>query len=133
VPAESIATSADALLFEIGVEVVEAVEGWNGNQEVTAYVAHKTFNLALVVAFGWTTEAVLEQIVGLQLTEDSSALSPTITQDPGHSDLGVVVHDALGNPAEEGKGCVVTITESFCGLGRISLHKTSIAVGQVNG
>jgi len=117
------------LVLEVGVEIIEAFEGRNRHEEVAAYVAHKPFDLPLVVPFGGTTEAVLEQIVGLQLAEGASSFSTTVTEDAGYGDRGVIVHDALGNSTEEGEGSVVTVTEGLSGLCRIGLHKAPVAVG----
>jgi hypothetical protein len=117
------------LLFEVGIEVIEAVEGGNGHEEVAPSVAYKPFDLPLVVPFGRATETVLEQIVGLQLAKGPSALSTTVTEDTGYDDRSVVVHNALGHSTEEGEGSIVTVAEGLCGLCWISLHEAPIAVG----
>ena len=71
--------------------------------------------------------------MGLQFAKDWGALSPTVTEDTGHGELSVFVHDALWISTEEGECCVVTVAECLGNLCRIGLHKAPIAVGQING
>ena len=52
-------------------------------------------DLALIVALDRPPEAVGEQIVGLQFTEDSSAPAGAVPEDARDRQLGVVVQDRL--------------------------------------
>ena len=69
--------------------------------------------------------------MGLELGKGPGALPPAVPQDPGHRQLGVVVEDALGRPAQEGKGRDVAVQEGLGGLRRVGLDEASVAVGQV--
>ena len=54
----------------------------------------------------------------------------SVSQDPGHGQLGVVVQDAPGHSAQEGKCRHVAVQESLGGLGRVSLDEASVAMGR---
>ena len=69
--------------------------------------------------------------MGLELGEGPGALPPAVAEHPGHRQLGVVVEDALGHPAQEGKRRDVAVHEGLGGLRRIGLDEASVAVGQV--
>ena len=72
-----------------------------GTRKVAAHVAHHALHLPLVVALPGPAEPVVEQVVRLELGEGSGALSPAVSQDPGHRQPGVVVEDALGHSPQE--------------------------------
>ena len=65
--AESIFEPSEAVLLQMSIEGIEALERWNGHQEVPADIADQTFYFALIVPFAWTAKPVLEQVVGLKL------------------------------------------------------------------
>ena len=69
--------------------------------------------------------------MGLQLAEHTRALSHPIAQDARHRQRRVVVQDRARHLAEERECGVVPVTERFAGLRRIGLHKTGVAVRQV--
>src|SRR5207253_376986 len=73
-----------------------------------------------------------EQIVGLQFTEDSSALPGAIAEDACNRQLGVVVEDRPRYSAKELEADIVTFTEGLGALRRIGLHQASIAVRQIH-
>ena len=102
------------------------------HQEVAAHVPHKALHLAFVVALPGAAEPVLEQVVGLQLGECSRALAAAIAQDPGNSQPGIVVEDALRHSAQVGEGGNVPVKEGLGGLRRVGLHEAAVAVGQVD-
>ena len=62
-----------------------------------------------------TAEPVIEQVVGLEFREGTGALPPSITQDLGHRQLGVVVEDALGHSAQDGEGRYMAVQERLGG------------------
>ena len=64
----------------------------------------RPLHLPLVVALARAPEPVVEQVVGLQLGEGTGALAPAVSQYLRHRQLGIVVEDALGDPAQEGEG-----------------------------
>ena len=121
-----------ATLLQVGVQRLEALEGWHRHQEVAPHIADQALHLPLVVALAGAPEPVLEQVVGLELGEGACALATAVSQDPGHGQLRVVVQDALGNPAQEGEGRDMAFQEGLGGLGRIGLDEAAVAVGQVN-
>jgi hypothetical protein len=82
-----------ALYLQVGVQVLEALERGDGHQEVPASIPHKTFHLPLIISLARTAKPVIEQVVGLQLREHARSLPLSIAQDPGNSQLGVVVQD----------------------------------------
>ena len=51
-----------------------------------------------------TPEPVLEQVVGLELGEEPRAFAPTIPQYPRYGKPGILVENALRDPAQEGEG-----------------------------
>ena len=75
-----------------------------GTRKFPPNVAHHALDLPLVIALGRAAEPVIEQVVGLQLREGPSTLAPTVSQYPGHRQLGIVVQDALGHSAQDGEG-----------------------------
>ena len=107
----------------MGIERIKALEGRYGHQKVAPHIADHPFDLALVVALAGTTEPVIEQVVGLESREGPGAFTASITQDPGHGQLGVVVEDALGNSAQEGEGRHVAVQEGLGGLRRVGLDE----------
>ncbi len=88
---------------ESTVESLEALGQRDRDQEVPPDEANQSLDFALVIPLARSAEPVLEQIVGLQLREDARSRPLAISQDPGNSQLGVVVQDGCGNAAEEGK------------------------------
>ena len=86
-------------MFQAGIECIEAFEGRRRHQEVSPHVP----NQALYLAFAGAAEPVLEQVVRLQLGEGAGTLASAVAQDPGHSQPGIVVKDALGHSAQKGK------------------------------
>ena len=70
--------------------------------------------------------------MGLQLGECSRALAAAVAQDPGNSQPGIVVEDALRHSAQVGEGGNVPVKEGLGGLRRVGLHEAAVAVGQVD-
>ena len=68
----------------------------------------------------------------MQLGEGAGALAPTVAQDPGNSQPGIVVEDALRHSPQESEGRDVPVQEGLGGLGRVSLDVASVAVGHVD-
>ena len=124
--------SLAAARFEMGVQAVEGLEPWHRHQEVPAAIADETFHLTLVVAFTRTPEAILEQIVGPQLTEHPCPLAPAVTEDTGHRDLRVVIENRTRHAAEKRDPRDMPIAECFCRLTRIGLHKACVRVRQAH-
>ena len=87
--------------------------------------------LPLSLPFARSAEAILEQVVRLQLGEHARALPLAITQDAGHRDLGVVVEDRLRHAAEERERLNVAVAEGFRRLRRIGHHEAGVRVRQV--
>ena len=71
------------------------------------------------------------QAVAAVLGEHPRPLPLAVTEDAGHRDLGVVIHDRLRHAAEECKCSNVTVAEGFRRLGRIADHEAGIRVRQV--
>ncbi len=120
-----------AATLQVGVQGLKALEGWRRRQEVAPHIPGHPLDLPLAVALAGTAEPVIEQVVGLEFREGPGALPPSIPQDPGHGQLGVVVQDALGHSAQECEGRHVAVQEGLGGLGRVSLDEASVAMGQV--
>src|SRR4051794_3348435 len=128
---QPITQAIEAAPLEVGVEVGEAGEGRDRDQEVAPGVADQALDLALVVAFAGPAEAVEEQIVRLQLGEGPGPLPLAIAQDARHRQPGVVVEDRARHATEEGERRVVPVEESLEPLGRVGLDKAGIRVRQV--
>ena len=77
-------------LLQVDVESLEAIERWDRHEEVASGVSDHTLNLPLVVALARTSEPVLEQVVGLKLSEHACAPASTVSQDPRNRKTGVV-------------------------------------------
>ena len=90
-----------APLLQVGVEGIEARKRRHWHQEVPTSISHQPLHLALVVTLAWTAESVIEQVVGLEFREHTSALAPAVSQDPGHRQSRVVVQDAPGHAAQD--------------------------------
>src|ERR1035437_4977446 len=120
------------LLQQLRVELREARRVRDRHHKVAPRVAHKPFDLALVVALARPSEAVGEQIVRLQLAEDPRPLPPAIAQDARYRQLEVVVQDRARHPAEELEADVVSFAEGFRALPGICLHQAGVAVRQVH-
>jgi hypothetical protein len=119
----------------MSVQHCEAVEHRDRHQEVAPRVAdqslHLALALALVVALAWPTEAILEQVMRLQLGEHLRALPGPVAQDAGDRDLGVVVEDRPWHAAKEAEGPHVAIAEGLLALRRIGANEAGIRVRQV--
>ena len=105
-------------MFQVGIECIEALEGRHRHQEVAPHVPHQALYLAFVIALAGAAEPVLEQVVRLQLGEGAGALASAVSQDPGNSQPGIVVEDALGHSAQKGKRRYVPVQEGLGGLSR---------------
>ena len=90
-----------ATLLQIGIERLKALNGRDGQQEVASCVAHQTLDLAFVITLGGTPEPVIEQVVGLQLSEGPGTLAPAVAQYLRHRQVGIVVEDALGHSTQK--------------------------------
>ena len=129
VSAQAIAHARSAAIQKMGIERLEAVKHRKRHQEVPPRVADQPFHLALVIASARAAEAVLEQIMGLQLAEHARALPLLVTEDVGHRKLGVVVQDRLRYAAKKCERPNVAIAEGFRRLRRIGRHKAGICPG----
>ena len=67
----------------------------------------------------------------LELGEGAGALAPAVAQDPGNSQLGIVVEDAPGHSAQEGERRDVAVQEGLGGLRGVGFYEAAVAVGQV--
>src|SRR5271155_272073 len=119
--------------FQMQVQFFPACCAWNRNHEVAPRIAHQAFDLALIVALGWTTELLREQIMTLQLGEGSRLLPFAVAEDPRHRQRGVVIENPRGNTAKIGEGSYVTFEKSFGGFGRKCHHEAIVGMGQVEG
>ena len=90
--------------LQVGIQGIKALEGRDGRQEIAPRVAHQALHLTLVIALAGAAEPVIEQVVGLELGEGPGALAPTVAQDPGNSQPGIVVEDALRHSPQESEG-----------------------------
>ena len=70
--------------------------------------------------------------MGLQFTEDSSALTGAIPENARHRQLEVVVEDRSRHSAEELEAHVVPFAKRFAALRRVGLHQTCVAVRQIH-
>ena len=52
------------VLLQMSIEGIEALERWNGHQEVPADIADQTFYFALVVPFAWSVRATVFSMRG---------------------------------------------------------------------
>ena len=77
------------------IQFVDSPHAGQWHHEVAPYVADQAFDLALVVAFGRTAEAIFKQVVALQFAERLGALARSVPKNLGHGDLGVVVENRL--------------------------------------
>src|ERR1700752_272437 len=130
--AQPIIQAPAATLQQLRIEFSEAVRAWDRHHEVAPHVADQPFDLAFIIALARSPEARGEQIVGLQFTEDSSALPGAIAEDACNRQLGVVVEDRPRYSAKELEADIVTLTEGLGALRRIGLHQASIAVRQIH-
>ena len=112
----------------LGIQRLETLKRRYRHQEVAPHVAHHPLHLPLVIALAGTTKPVLEQVMGLQLGKRPRALAATIAQYPSHRQLGIVVQDALGHTAKEGKRGHVAVQKRLGGLRGIRFHKAAVAV-----
>jgi len=54
---------------QTNVQFIDAAHPRQRHHAIAPDIANQAFDLALVVAFGWPTKAILEQVVTLQLAE----------------------------------------------------------------
>src|ERR1017187_4012417 len=118
VPAQPPKSPLPALGLQTGVQLFPARHARNRNHEVAPSVAHQALDLALIVALGWPTELIGEQIVALQLGERPRLLPLLTAEYPGHSYLRVVVEDPRGHAAEVCESLHVAFKKCLCRLGR---------------
>ena len=113
------------------VQRLEAFERRHRHHEVAAREADQPLDLALVVALARPAEAILEQVVRLQLGEHARALPLAVAQNARHRDLGVVVEDRLRHAAEERERLHVPVAERLRRLCRVGHHEDGVRVRQV--
>src|ERR1019366_6499959 len=109
----SVHHSTAAAFQQMGVQRLEALEHWDWYEVVPSRIADEPFDFALVVAFAWSAETILEQVVRLQFGEYARPLPPAVTQDARHCDLGVVIQDRLRNAAKECERPNMSVAEGF--------------------
>ena len=80
----------------------------------------------------WPPEAIVEQVVRLELAEDSRQLAGAVTEHPRHRQRGVVVDDAPRHAADVVDRSVVPIAERLRRLRRKGLHERVVAVRQIH-
>src|SRR5581483_4974714 len=129
--AQALAHALAAAVGEMRVERLEAFERRHRHHEVAACEADQPLDLALVVAFARPAEAVLEQVMRLQLAEHLRALALAIAENASDRNLGVVVEDRSRHTAEESEALHVAIAEGFLALRRIGGHEAGIRMRQV--
>ena len=117
--------------LQVGIQRLKTLHRRYRRQEVAPRVAHHPLDIPLVIALAGTTEPVLEQVVGLQLGEGPGALPASVAQYLRHRQLGIVVQNALGRPAQKGEGRHVAVQKGLGGLPGIGLHEAAVVVGQV--
>jgi hypothetical protein len=103
-PAEDRILALQALLFQPGVQRLEALGARHRHQEVPPAEADHTLDVPLVVPFARPAEPVLEQVMRLQLREDEGAPASSVAEDLRHRDRRVVVEDRRRHAAEEREG-----------------------------
>ena len=139
VAAQDLAHALAAAVGQMRVQRREAVEHRHRHHEVAPREADEPLDLALVVALGRPAEAILEQIVRLQLGEHARALALAVAEDLGHRDLRVVVQDRLRHArlarlrqaAEERERLHVAVAERLRRLGRIRHHEVGVRMRQI--
>ena len=104
----------------------------DGRQEIAPRVAHQALHLTLVIALAGAAEPVIEQVVGLELGEGPGALAPTVAQDPGNSQPGIVVEDALRRSPRKAKPETWPSWKASMVSAGLSLDEAAVAVGQVD-
>src|SRR4030088_2982531 len=128
---QTVSHSTATAFQKMGVQRVEALGYWDGYEEVPARIADQPFDFALVIAFAGSAEPIIEQEARLELGAHARPLSFAVPEDAGHRNLGVVIQDRLGNPAEEGERPDVAVAEGFRCLCRIADHEAGVRMRQV--
>ena len=121
------ALAPPALRHETIVQGIDALDPRHRHQEVAPDEAYQPLDLALA----GPAEPVLEQVVRLELREDTRSLPRAVAQDPCNRQLRVVVQDRARDAAEECKRRVVTIAERLGRFRRVGLHEAAVAVRQI--
>ena len=86
-PAHKIVLALQALLLQPGVQRIEALEPWRGDQEVAAAISNSALDMAFVITLGGPAELVVEQIVGLQLGEGPGPFALAVATDLGDREV----------------------------------------------
>src|ERR1700736_4648874 len=132
VTAQPIPEPAATTLEQLLVQRREARRPRHRHQQVPTDPADQPLDLAFVVAVAGPPKPVGKHVMRLQLAEHPCPLAHPIAQDARDRQLGVVVQDRARHLAEEAGRGIVSVTERFGGLRRISLHETGVAVRQVH-
>ena len=132
VPPEPAPAPRAALVRHVEVHRVPTGDAWDRHEEVPARVADQPFHRAVVVALPWPPDAIVEQVVRLELAEDSRPLAGAVTEHPRHRQRGVVVDDAPRHAADVVDRSGVPIAERLRRLRRKGLHARVVAVRQIH-
>ena len=131
-PAQPAPATLAALALEVGDQRVPTAKPWDRHEEVATGVADQPFHFAFVVALARSLEAIVEQVVRLELAEDSRPLARAVPEDPRHRQLGVVVDDAPRHAAEVPERRVVPVAERLRRLGGKRLHEPVVAMLEID-
>ena len=124
--------AGQASLQEPAVQGVDVRGFGHRHHEGPAGKADHPLDLALVVALPRPTEAVLEQVVGLQPREHPAPRPGPVAQDLRHRERGVVIEDRPRHAAEEGEGRDMPVAQRLRRLGKVRLHEDRVALRQVH-
>jgi len=100
------------------------------HKEVAACVADQGLDMSLLVGPPHQAEMRLEQVMTLESEKRIGERAVPTAGDPRHGDLGVVVADPPGHPAEEGESPDVSFQERLGAFAGEGAEEERVGVGQ---
>ena len=89
--------------LQVGIQLGKTLRPQYRCQEIGPCVSRYRLHIGLVIPLARRTEPAFEQMMGLPPGESLGTFAPTGPEYPGHPELGIVVQNALGRPAQKAK------------------------------
>ena len=122
----------DALIFQPGVQLGQALHPRLGAEQLVAQIADLVLDLSLLPARGRRARHRLDQVVRAHLQEAAIILARLADEDRLHRRLHVVVDAAPADTAIEQERLVVGVEHQLLGLAEVGAHERHPAVRQLH-
>ena len=122
----------DALIFQPGVQLGQALHPRLGAEQLVAQIADLVLDLTLLPARRRRAGHRLDQVMRAHLQKAAVVLARLADEDRLHRRLHVVVDAAPADPAVEQERLVVGVEHQLLGLAEVGAHERHAAVRQLH-